>query len=59
MIPGKSTMSLDWPLPPTVRACITTRQGGISQPPFDHNNLALHVGVGVVLARAVVMVPLG
>ena len=44
MIPGKSTMSLDWPLPPTVRACITTRQGGISQPPFDHNNLALHVG---------------
>ena len=44
MMPGKSTVSLDWPLPPTVRACITTRQGGISRPPFATNNLALHVG---------------
>lgn len=34
----------DWPAPPTVRAVSTTRQGGVSQPPWDSLNLALHVG---------------
>lgn len=34
----------DWPAPPPVRAVSTTRQGGVSQPPFDSLNLAGHVG---------------
>ena len=34
----------DWPVPDQVRALITTRQGGVSQPPYDGLNLALHVG---------------
>lgn len=34
----------DWPAPPGVRAASTLRMGGISQPPFDDFNLALHVG---------------
>jgi len=34
----------DWPAPPTVRACTTTRAGGVSAPPFDSLNLAGHVG---------------
>lgn len=34
----------DWPAPPRVQAVSTTRLGGISQPPYDQLNLALHVG---------------
>lgn len=34
----------DWPAPAHVRACITTRAGGISLPPYASNNLGLHVG---------------
>ncbi|WP_041366710.1 peptidoglycan editing factor PgeF [Methylophaga frappieri] len=34
----------DWPIPTTVRALTTTRQGGISQAPFDSLNLGDHVG---------------
>ena len=34
----------DWPAPPNVRAVITTRQGGVSSPPWDSLNLGLHVG---------------
>lgn len=34
----------DWPAPARVKAVITTRQGGISRPPYDSLNLALHVG---------------
>ena len=34
----------NWPAPPWVYAGITTRQGGISEAPFDSLNLALHVG---------------
>ncbi len=34
----------DWPVPPRVRAVSTTRHGGISAPPFQHLNLAEHVG---------------
>ena len=34
----------DWPAPANVKAVITTRHGGLSGPPFESNNLGLHVG---------------
>jgi YfiH family protein len=34
----------DWPVPSHIRAITTTRQGGVSLPPFDGLNLADHVG---------------
>lgn len=34
----------DWPLPVGVKACSTTRHGGVSLPPYDSLNLATHVG---------------
>lgn len=34
----------DWPAPARVRSLITTRAGGISQPPYDALNLGHHVG---------------
>jgi hypothetical protein len=34
----------DWTPPPGVHACVTTRSGGVSLPPFDSLNLATHVG---------------
>ena len=34
----------DWPVPACVRAIITTRNGGCSQPPYDSLNLGDHVG---------------
>ena len=34
----------DWPLPPGVKACSTTRGGGASLPPYDSLNLGTHVG---------------
>lgn len=33
----------DWPAPTHVRACVTTRAGGVSQAPFDRFNLGDHV----------------
>ncbi|QLK62510.1 polyphenol oxidase [Enterobacteriaceae bacterium Kacie_13] len=33
-----------WPQPASVRSCATTREGGISLPPFDSFNLGSHVG---------------
>lgn len=33
----------DWPAPPGVRALFTTRDGGVSAPPFDSFNLGDHV----------------
>jgi YfiH family protein len=33
----------DWPAPTRVKACVTTRAGGISLPPFDSFNLGDHV----------------
>ena len=33
----------DWPAPARVKACVTTRAGGVSQPPFDSFNLGDHV----------------
>lgn len=34
----------DWPAPACVRACSTTRHGGVSQSPWDALNLGSHVG---------------
>ncbi len=34
----------DWPVPAHVHAMMTTREGGVSLPPFDGFNLATHVG---------------
>lgn len=34
----------DWPAPPNVRALVTTRDGGVSQAPYDSLNVAFHVG---------------
>lgn len=34
----------DWPAPANVRACVTTRAGGVSVEPFDSFNLGDHVG---------------
>ncbi|HCN46268.1 MAG TPA: multi-copper polyphenol oxidoreductase, partial [Pseudomonas sp.] len=34
----------DWPAPAGVRACVTTRAGGVSLPPYDTFNLGDHVG---------------
>lgn len=34
----------DWPAPANVRACVTTRAGGVSVEPFDSLNLGDHVG---------------
>jgi YfiH family protein len=35
--------SIDWTLPPDVKAVCTTRAGGVSLPPFDGFNLGNHV----------------
>ncbi|RMG29072.1 MAG: peptidoglycan editing factor PgeF [Gammaproteobacteria bacterium] len=34
----------DWPAPPNVHALVTTRNGGVSAPPWDTLNPATHVG---------------
>jgi polyphenol oxidase len=34
----------NWPAPANVRACITTRNGGVSVAPYASNNFGLHVG---------------
>ena len=34
----------DWPAPPSVTACVTTRRGGYSATPYDSLNLGDHVG---------------
>ena len=34
----------DWPAPATVRACVTTRTGGVSGGPWQSMNLGAHVG---------------
>ena len=38
------SLALDWPAPANVHACITTRSGGFSLPPYSSNNFGLHVG---------------
>lgn len=37
-------LPVHWPAHPRVRACMTVRGGGVSAPPWDSLNLALHVG---------------
>ena len=37
-------LAADWPAPPVVRSCITTRQGGVSVGPWAGLNLGAHVG---------------
>ncbi|MCQ4262604.1 peptidoglycan editing factor PgeF [Stutzerimonas stutzeri] len=41
---GDDWLVPEWPAPPGVRACVTTRQGGVSRAPFDSFNLGDHVG---------------
>ncbi|ASQ45684.1 peptidoglycan editing factor PgeF [Legionella clemsonensis] len=44
----------DWPAPANISAFTTLRSRGFSKPPFDKNNLALHVGdnsIDVILNR--------
>ena len=38
------TIRPNWNSPPGIQACCTTRQGGVSEAPFDSLNLAMHVG---------------
>ena len=40
----KQTILADWAVSPSIVAFTTTRQGGVSQPPFASFNLATHVG---------------
>ncbi|MEH6388863.1 MAG: peptidoglycan editing factor PgeF [Pseudomonas profundi] len=40
----QSWLQADWPAPKWVRTCITTREGGVSLPPWDSFNLGDHVG---------------
>jgi len=42
----------DWPAPDGVRACATTRMGGLSLPPYDSFNLAEHTGDDPAAVRA-------
>jgi YfiH family protein len=37
-------IKLDWDLPPQINALVSTRLGGVSQPPYDSFNLGEHVG---------------
>ncbi|WP_024302545.1 peptidoglycan editing factor PgeF [Pseudogulbenkiania sp. MAI-1] len=37
-------LTADWPAPTKVRTLITTRKGGVSEPPYDSFNLGTHVG---------------
>lgn len=40
---GADWLRPDWPAPVGVQACVTTRAGGVSQPPFASFNLGNHV----------------
>lgn len=44
MSPDQPLIKPDWPAASHVRACTTTRAGGVSLPPFDSLNLGRHVG---------------
>ncbi len=43
MNPSSDWLTPDWPAPASVRACVTTRAGGVSLAPFDSLNLGDHV----------------
>jgi YfiH family protein len=42
-VTAASLLEFAWQLPPGVRAAFTTRRGGVSLPPWDSFNLAMHV----------------
>ena len=44
MLRGADLIEADWEAPPGVRALFTLRTGGVSAPPFDSFNCAVHVG---------------
>ena len=44
MTPKIPFISPDWPAPASVFALCTTREGGVSPPPYDSFNIAHHVG---------------
>ena len=46
MNPSSDWLLPDWPAPDHVRACVTTRIGGVSLPPYASFNLGEHVDVG-------------
>jgi YfiH family protein len=41
---GVAVIRPDWPAPATVRAAVSTRQGGVSGAPWDRLNLGAHTG---------------
>ncbi len=43
MVDADCWIEADWPVSKTVHAGTTTRHGGVSKPPYDAFNLALHV----------------
>lgn len=43
-MPRAALIEPDWPRHPRVRACFTTRHGGVSRAPYESFNLAHHVG---------------
>ena len=43
MNPSSDWLLPDWPAPDRVRACVTTRSGGVSLPPYASFNLGEHV----------------
>ena len=45
-LPTIETITPGWPAPAIVRACCTTRAGGVSAAPYDSLNLGMHVGDG-------------
>ncbi|MGH8469120.1 MAG: peptidoglycan editing factor PgeF [Gammaproteobacteria bacterium] len=47
-----SLITPDWPAPRWVRACSTTRMGGMSLAPYDSFNLAEHTGDDPMAVRA-------
>jgi len=44
MMNNNSIFVPDWPVSANVKAFASTRKTGVSAPPYDENNLALHVG---------------
>ena len=44
LAPVPALLAVDWAASGRVRACMTTRNGGVSLPPFDEFNLGDHVG---------------
>ena len=62
MNPSSDWLTPDWPAPASVRACVTTRAGGVSLPPFDSLNLGDHVeddALAVAANRQVLVDALG